>query len=264
MVYYQSTPLIIKSEQPSQAQLCGPLRTTSDHHQHALQMQHSQQQQQQQHQQQTINTYSLNNVAINMQMSQNNANSSISNTQQHLQQQQQLQQQHQQHQQYLTNIKSELLPPGITLYATSQPASLTPPANNQNVSSSSPTPMPTSTMSTGTGAGTGRKTNPNKPQFKCEQCGMTFGSKSAHTSHTKSHAKNGELALINGGGSAATTTVNGFEISEMGLPLGIPKTPQIKPNANAVTNGGDPYQCNVCQKTFAVPARLVSISYEIQ
>ncbi|KAI8117041.1 Krueppel like protein 1 [Lucilia cuprina] len=30
MVYYQSTPLIIKSEQPSQAQLCAPLRNNHD------------------------------------------------------------------------------------------------------------------------------------------------------------------------------------------------------------------------------------------
>ncbi|XP_075149985.1 Kruppel homolog 1 [Haematobia irritans] len=262
MVYYQSTPLIIKSEQPSQTELCGPLRnsnsTTLDHL--PLHMQ------QQQIQQQTINTYSLNNVAINMQhqqISHNNANSSINNNSQQLHHHHQQQQQHQ----YLTNIKSELLPPGITLYATTpQPASLI--ASNQNLTISSISngngnnttisgPLPTSTTPA-VGSNAGRKANPNKPQFKCEQCGMTFGSKSAHTSHTKSHAKNGDLALLSGNAAIAATGLSGnFEVNEAGLPMGIPKTPQIKPNANAATNGGDPYQCNVCQKTFAVPARLI-------
>ncbi|XP_055847974.1 Krueppel homolog 1 isoform X2 [Episyrphus balteatus] len=85
-------------------------------------------------------------------------------------------------------------------------------------------------------------TSPTKPQFKCEQCGMTFGSKSAHTSHTKSHAK------MEGVGGVAMVSQ---QINE--VPAGIPKTPQIKGNGS----GSDPYQCNVCQKTFAVPARLI-------
>ncbi|XP_013113440.2 Krueppel homolog 1 [Stomoxys calcitrans] len=267
MVYYQSTPLIIKSEQPSQAELCGPLRTTTttttlDHLPLHLQQQQQHHQQQLQHQQ-SIGTYSLNNVSLNVQqISQNNANSSISHIQQlqheHLQQQQQHQQQHHQ---YLTNIKTELLPSGITLYATtSQPASLNTTTTNQNVTISSTSgntshtvPLPTST----TPGAVGRKANPNKPQFKCEQCGMTFGSKSAHTSHTKSHVKNGDLSLMSGNGSVNTALNVGYEVNADGLPLGIPKTPQIKPNANAASNGGDPYQCNVCQKTFAVPARLI-------
>lgn len=243
MVYYQSTPLIIKSEQPSQAQLCAPLRNT----QHLEpQLQHANGN--------TNNSYILNNVNITtmqqqhhqqqQQMSHNNSNninsSSITTNQQ-------------QHPQYLTNIKTELLPPGITLYATTQPASLTntiptttPTSSTNSVSSSTPT---------STTPATGRKANgANKPQFKCEQCGMTFGSKSAHTSHTKSHIKNGELMT----GANSPPLNGGVEVNEAGVPLGIPKTPQIKPNANAATNGGDPYQCNVCQKTFAVPARLVS------
>lgn len=64
-----------------------------------------------------------------------------------------------------------------------------------------------------------------KQQFKCDQCNMFFGSKSAHTSHMKSHAK------TNG------TRANGAN--------------------GTATNSSDPYQCDVCKKTFAVPARLV-------
>lgn len=74
------------------------------------------------------------------------------------------------------------------------------------------------------------KTNGNsttKQQFKCDQCNMFFGSKSAHTSHIKSHGKtNGTRANASNGNVTAT-------------------------------NSSDPYQCDVCKKTFAVPARLV-------
>ncbi|XP_055300622.1 Krueppel homolog 1-like isoform X2 [Sitodiplosis mosellana] len=67
--------------------------------------------------------------------------------------------------------------------------------------------------------------NSTKQQFKCEQCNMFFGSKSAHTSHMKSHGKtNGTRA----NGSNGTST-----------------------------NPSEPHQCDVCKKTFAVPARLV-------
>lgn len=246
MVYYQSTPLIIKSEQPSQAQLCAPLRNHHEPQHQTTQLQPA-----------TNNSYMLNNVNITtiqqhhqqqQQMTHNINSTSITTTNHHLQQQSQ----------FLTNIKTELLPPGITLYATTQPASLT----TQTATPTSTTTINNVTSSTPTT--TGRKTNTNKPQFKCEQCGMTFGSKSAHTSHTKSHTKNGDLSLLNSGNSSTSGAVNsqaiaaGVEVNEAGIPLGIPKTPQIKPNVNAATNGGDPYQCNVCQKTFAVPARLVS------
>lgn len=64
--------------------------------------------------------------------------------------------------------------------------------------------------------------------FKCEQCNMTFTTKSAHTSHIKSHAK-----------QQGTTPVTASTSS-----------PQMQ--------SSDPYQCDVCKKTFAVPARLVS------
>ncbi|XP_037727942.1 Krueppel homolog 1 [Drosophila subpulchrella] len=103
-----------------------------------------------------------------------------------------------------------------------------------------------------------RKPITNKPQFRCDQCGMTFGSKSAHTSHTKSHSKNADLSLNGGDGAAvvATVTSAAIELNEAGLPVGIPKSPTIKPLDN-VAAGADPYQCNVCQKTFAVPARLI-------
>ncbi|KAL5278732.1 Kr-h1 family protein [Megaselia abdita] len=81
------------------------------------------------------------------------------------------------------------------------------------------------------------KKTPMKQQFKCETCNMMFGSKSAHTSHMKTHSK-------------TATNVS------LPVPNTIPALPQITPNMNP-SAGGDPYQCNVCQKTFAVPARLI-------
>lgn len=68
--------------------------------------------------------------------------------------------------------------------------------------------------------------------FKCEQCNMTFTTKSAHTSHIKSHAKQQASSQIN----ANVGNVNGSQQMQ----------------------SSDPYQCDVCKKTFAVPARLVS------
>jgi hypothetical protein len=67
--------------------------------------------------------------------------------------------------------------------------------------------------------------------FKCEQCNMMFTTKSAHTSHLKSHAK--QAAAQN---PANTSIASGSQ--------------QLQ--------SSDPYQCDVCKKTFAVPARLVS------
>lgn len=90
---------------------------------------------------------------------------------------------------------------------------------------------------------------PTKPQFKCDQCNMLFGSKSAHTSHIKSHAKMvvqqtnstiGPVPSVSpGGSSSSSSTATTTNISS-----------------------SDPYQCDVCKKTFAVPARLVSILCE--
>lgn len=79
----------------------------------------------------------------------------------------------------------------------------------------------------------------NSNKFKCEQCNMSFGSKSAHTSHMKSHAKQYQTTAQNGGSNS------------MGIDMTNSRT--VNP-----TNGSDQYQCDVCKKTFAVPARLVS------
>lgn len=69
--------------------------------------------------------------------------------------------------------------------------------------------------------------------FKCEQCNMTFTTKSAHTSHIKSHAKQQNLSPTN---ANTSNIINGSQQMQ----------------------SSDPYQCDVCKKTFAVPARLVS------
>lgn len=66
------------------------------------------------------------------------------------------------------------------------------------------------------------------PRFQCTQCGMTFATKSAHTSHSRSH----------------------------GLVVPPNESPPQTPN-QATAAPGDPYRCDVCRKTFAVPARLV-------
>lgn len=82
----------------------------------------------------------------------------------------------------------------------------TPTTPNANGASALPATTPTSSTT---------------KQHKCELCNMFFGSKSAHTSHMKSHANKS----ANGAKNGATSS--------------------------------DPYQCDVCKKTFAVPARLV-------
>jgi hypothetical protein len=69
--------------------------------------------------------------------------------------------------------------------------------------------------------------------FKCEQCNMSFTTKSAHTSHIKSHAKQLAASSQNAGAS--------------------------NNNSSQQMQSSDPYQCDVCKKTFAVPARLVSV-----
>ncbi|XP_053662656.1 Krueppel homolog 1-like [Anopheles marshallii] len=83
---------------------------------------------------------------------------------------------------------------------------------------------------------------PASSKFRCDQCNISFGSKSAHTSHMKSHAKQQQASekmpvakLAESAIAAAGTTGTGS--------LG--------------TQQPDPYQCDVCKKTFAVPARLV-------
>lgn len=67
---------------------------------------------------------------------------------------------------------------------------------------------------------------PPPVRFQCQQCGMSFATKSAHTSHARSHGRAGQT--------------------------GSPPAP-----VTAGAAPSDPYRCDVCRKTFAVPARLV-------
>ncbi|XP_050076886.1 Krueppel homolog 1-like [Anopheles maculipalpis] len=79
-------------------------------------------------------------------------------------------------------------------------------------------------------------------KFRCEQCNISFGSKSAHTSHMKSHAKQQQLA---------GEKITGAKLAESG------SAGSGTGAGTAGTQQPDPYQCDVCKKTFAVPARLV-------
>lgn len=87
-------------------------------------------------------------------------------------------------------------------------------------------------------------------QFYCDQCNMVFGSKSAHTSHMKSHAK--YAAAQQAAAASASAPVAGQDVV-----VGS-STPPV---GSAPAAGGDPYQCDKCNKTFAVPARLVSETF---
>lgn len=88
--------------------------------------------------------------------------------------------------------------------------------------------------------------------FYCEQCNIVFGSKSAHTSHMKSHSK---YVADTTAASAVNNTVTPAEL-EGNLNGASPAPAAVTQNAGG--GGGDPYQCDKCNKTFAVPARLVS------
>ncbi|XP_022229322.2 LOW QUALITY PROTEIN: Krueppel homolog 1 [Drosophila obscura] len=242
MVYYPANQLLIKTEQPAQTQFClqvpppltatpsaggiggAPLGGQQEHYELLQTPQQRQMQLQQQatQEQQQFVSYSY-----------------------------QLALQQQQHE----SITTTTTPTAAAAAAAPAATAATAAAAAQRIKTEPPP-----TVSYSSAAGTAvtaqpRKQNGTKPQFKCEQCGMTFGSKSAHTSHTKSHAKNAEMAL-HGAGGAPGATASPIELNEAGLPVGIPKSPTIKPLAN-VAAGADPYQCNVCQKTFAVPARLI-------
>lgn len=81
---------------------------------------------------------------------------------------------------------------------------------------------------------TTQRTPKSTKSFKCDQCNMTFTTKSAHTSHIKSHAKQ----------QAANSQIQPADANNI--------------NATQQMQSSDPYQCDVCKKTFAVPARLVS------
>ncbi|XP_058056398.1 Krueppel homolog 1 [Anopheles bellator] len=78
-------------------------------------------------------------------------------------------------------------------------------------------------------------------KFRCEQCNINFGSKSAHTSHMKSHAKQAAEK------AATIKQLDGPVVGQLS-PAGSGQLQQQQQ---------DPYQCDVCKKTFAVPARLV-------
>lgn len=81
----------------------------------------------------------------------------------------------------------------------------------------------------------GHKDNLKVPQFKCSQCDISLGSKSAYTSHMKSHNK---------------TVQDQITSIHSNVSLEAANNPNLRPN--------DQYQCDVCKKNFAVPARLVS------
>lgn len=237
MVYYPANQLLIKTEQPSQAQFCLQVPPPL-----------------------TAMTTSAAGMAIASSGGQQEHYELLQTPQQRqLQLQQQQQQQHRQEQQQFVSYQ-------LTIQQQQQHESITtttPPTAAPRIKTEPPVAgFPATTTAPTQQQQQQRKPAANKPQFKCEQCGMTFGSKSAHTSHTKSHAKNAELSLNGGLGglvSSSTSSSPAIELNEAGLPVGIPKSPTIKPLAN-VAAGADPYQCNVCQKTFAVPARLVSFS----
>lgn len=95
-----------------------------------------------------------------------------------------------------------------------------------------------------------------RSQFYCDQCNMVFGSKSAHTSHMKSHMKY----------AAVTTTTppspSSMEAAGNGTEVQGNFSGAVMPNLTGGGTGGDPYQCDKCNKTFAVPARLVSRKIE--
>uniref|UniRef100_A0A182ME26 C2H2-type domain-containing protein n=1 Tax=Anopheles culicifacies TaxID=139723 RepID=A0A182ME26_9DIPT len=84
-------------------------------------------------------------------------------------------------------------------------------------------------------------------KFRCEQCNISFGSKSAHTSHMKSHAKQQQQ-------QQAGEKVNGVKLVEGAITATGAGTTGT---GSLATQQSDPYQCDVCKKTFAVPARLV-------
>lgn len=81
--------------------------------------------------------------------------------------------------------------------------------------------------------------------FKCDQCNMNFGSKSAHTSHIKSHAKQLQQQ------QSPSSSLASSNLSSVNS--GSSNTTQMQ--------SSDPYQCDVCKKTFAVPARLVRFHF---
>ncbi|XP_053693009.1 Krueppel homolog 1 isoform X2 [Sabethes cyaneus] len=88
-------------------------------------------------------------------------------------------------------------------------------------------------------------------KFRCEQCNINFGSKSAHTSHMKSHAKHQQQQQQ----QQQQQLQQGMLLEGKVVGKGpVNAAVMAIPGASA---SADPYQCDVCKKTFAVPARLV-------
>lgn len=137
-------------------------------------------------------------------------------------------------------------------------------SNNQNetqlynISSSNTADSKSMPMDTGTSMATlttlqttTSRPASNKPQYKCDQCNMFFGSKSAHTSHLKSHAK------ANNGQTASRVAATQIAIGGSAPAAAATTTTTPVAAVTGATASSDPYQCDVCKKTFAVPARLV-------
>lgn len=70
--------------------------------------------------------------------------------------------------------------------------------------------------------------------LRCNECHMTFTNKNAFGAHIQSHAKQ--------------NVVKNMQMPPATSPVQQPSAP---------TSSSDPYECDVCKKTFAVPARLV-------
>ncbi|XP_058815768.1 Krueppel homolog 1-like isoform X2 [Topomyia yanbarensis] len=168
----------------------------------------------------------------------NDRGGELSQQQQQQQQQQQLQQQRIQFQQQVVNLSSNSNGNENQSALLGAACSSTQPSGSSNSSAHlqvgygnfQPSMVPTNLVS--------HQSNVSG-KFRCEQCNINFGSKSAHTSHMKSHAKQlQQLGMTEGGKLVSTKTVAAMAIQGTAASV-------------------DPYQCDVCKKTFAVPARLV-------
>ncbi|XP_058451622.1 Krueppel homolog 1 isoform X2 [Malaya genurostris] len=212
MVYYTGLPLLMQqADSNTLSQLCFPNNATNDR---------SNDQSQQQQQQQ----------------------------QQHLQQQQ-LQQQRIQYQQQVVNLSSSSSSSSsssnnLNEHQSALLAGPSPSAQPSGSNSNKLTSLPVgygnfqSTM-----VAMPQQSVGNSAKFRCEQCNINFGSKSAHTSHMKSHAKQQQQQqqiVLSEGKMVSTKNMNAASMAIQGT-----------------VASADPYQCDVCKKTFAVPARLV-------
>ncbi|XP_055545437.1 Krueppel homolog 1 isoform X2 [Wyeomyia smithii] len=180
--------------------------------------------------------------------SSNTATNDQRSVEQSLQQQQQQQQQRIQFQQKVVNLSSSNDLNNHQLASSST-------STQTSASSSASSPPMAVAFGNYQTAGAGMVATNLMPQqsstsvgskFRCEQCNINFGSKSAHTSHMKSHAKHQQQqqqiqqGMLLEGKVVGNKPVNAAAIAIPGA-----------------ASSADPYQCDVCKKTFAVPARLV-------